>query len=252
MVPALHHRQGRLADGEHIAGLKQAAGITLQHRLGIVEHPQQVGAHGQHPTALPLPPLGGVGGQGLGFLEGNEDAVASPEATEGSVVDPVEIDPEGVEQGFKIDPGGAHQGEPHAGSGALATLDDVSRPVAVGAGLLIGMEGGDAHPALHLAEIAAAKQHRFDPQLGHEHLHARMGVADRDLAADLQALGAASHLEGCGDQLQWRSGAKAMAQLQNQEAEAGEQQQNEQEGEGGRHSETSRVADRRSVSARRP
>ena len=98
VIATLHHRQGGFADGEHIAGLDQLAGVAAQHGFGVVEHAEQVGANWQHAAAISLPPAGRLGRYGSGLLQRHQHAIAAMEAAEGAVVDPENFQPEGVEQ----------------------------------------------------------------------------------------------------------------------------------------------------------
>ena len=61
VVAALHHRQGGLTDGEHVARLQHGSGVMAQHLGGIVEGSEQMGADRQHRAAITAAPTGGVG-----------------------------------------------------------------------------------------------------------------------------------------------------------------------------------------------
>ena len=98
VIATLHHRQGCFADGEHIAGLNQLAGVAAQHGFWVVEHAEQMGANRQHAAAIAVAPVGVYGGQGCGHLQRHQHAIAAMEAAEGAVVDPENFKPEGVEQ----------------------------------------------------------------------------------------------------------------------------------------------------------
>jgi hypothetical protein len=142
----------------------------------------------------------------------------------------VQVDPEGIDQAFEIHPRRTAELQTQPGTGGFPSLHDVGGPVAVGPGLLIGVKRGDAGEGAQFRQIAAAEQHGFDPDLGHHHLHAGMGIADGDVAGHLQSLGPAPHAEGAGDQLQGRRGPQAVTKLQPQQREAEQQQQDQQEG----------------------
>ena len=190
-----------------------------------------MGAQGKHPAALAGAP-GRLLRQGrLRTLQRHQNAVASHEATEGAVVDPADVEPEGVEQLGHVHPGGGGEAQIDAGGGALMALHDVSEPVAIGSGLLIGMERRDRHAALHLDQASLAEKNRLHRELRHEHLHAAMRVFDRDLAAHLHGFAAAAHIEVAGPQAQGRGGPQPMAQLQPKQAEAEEEEQNQECGE---------------------
>ena len=60
----------------------------------------------------------------------------------------------------------------------LRPLTDVGRPVAVCAGLLVGMVGNDPRFHLQAGGIRGPQQHGLDPQLRHKNLHVGVRVAD--------------------------------------------------------------------------
>ena len=98
VIATLHHRQGGFADGEHIVGLDQIAGVAAQHGFWVVEHAEQVGADWQHAAAVAVAPARRLGRYGRGLLQRHQHAIAAMEAAEGAVVDPENFQPEGVEQ----------------------------------------------------------------------------------------------------------------------------------------------------------
>ena len=223
VVAALHHRQGGFADGEDVAGQQQGSGVVAQHGCRIVENPQQVGADRQHLAGITLAPEGVSRGDGLRPAQGNQHAIAALQAAEGAVIHPVDVEPEGVQQGPDRGFGRGAEAQVDAGASGFAALDDVGEPVAIGPGRLIGVVGIDLDLDGHVSEPALAQQGGQHLELGHHHLHAGVGVADLDLALHHQAVGFAAHLPGATAQLQGRSRPQPMAQLQHQQAQANEQ-----------------------------
>ena len=63
-------------------------------------------------------------------------------------MDPTNVKPKGVEQVAHVDPGGGGEADPNPGCRALVALHDVGKPIAIRAGLFIGMKRGDVHRAL--------------------------------------------------------------------------------------------------------
>ena len=223
VVTTLHHRQGRFANGEHIARQQQGAGVVAQHLGWIVEHAKQVGANRQDLAGIALAPEGARRGDGLGPAQGNQHAIAALEAAKGPVVDPIDVEPEGVEEGPDRGFGRRTEAQADPGAGGFAALDDVGEPVAIGPGRLIGMVGIDLDRDGHSINPPLAQQGGQHLQLGHHHLGAGVGVGDLDFALHHQAVGFAAHLPGATAQLQGRGRPQPMAQLQHRQAQAEEQ-----------------------------
>ena len=174
-VATLDHSHGGLADGEDVAGLHQISGIGAQDVDGVIQGAEQVGAQRQDAAAFPLAEVGLIGLQGFRTAQGHQHALTALQATEGSVIHPVGIHPEAV------DPSGwgrAGDLDRDPGTRGFASFDDVSGPVAVCAGLLVGMVGNDPRFHLQAGGIRGPQQHGLDPQLRHKNLHAGVGVAD--------------------------------------------------------------------------
>ena len=223
VVAALHHRQGRFADGEHITGQQQAAGVVAQHLGRIVEHPQQVGANRQHQAGVALAPKGAGRGDRFGPAQGDQQAIAALQAAEGAVIHPVDVEPEGVEQVPDRGFGRSAEAQADAGASGFAALDDVGEPVAIGPGRLIGVVGIDLDLSGDASEPALAQQGGQHLELGHHHLHAGVGVGDLDLALHHQAVGFAAHLPGATAQLEGRGRPQPVAQLQHHQDQAEQQ-----------------------------
>ena len=105
----------------------------------------------------------------------NQEAVAAQQATKGAVVPPVHVDPEGVEPLLEIK---TLQFKADRCLRALMAFDDVGEPVAVVAGLFIGVLGSDSAGDGDVSEITTAQKGGHDRELGNKHFHALMGVAD--------------------------------------------------------------------------
>ena len=203
VVAALHHRQRRFTDREHIARLQHGAGVVAQHLGWIVEGAQQMGADRQHGAVVSLAPLGAGRAGGCWPAQGDQHAVAALQAAEGSVVHPEDLKPESVQQLSEVGALGGTDGDAGLGLGGLVPLDDVSEPVAVGAGLFIRMLRPDLAADLQPAQLTAAQQGWAQADLRHEHLHAPVRVGDREGALDQQLLVVlAQHLPVGGAELQ--------------------------------------------------
>jgi len=192
VVAALHHRQGGLTDGQDITGLEHRTGVVAEHVGGIVEGSEQMGADGQHAAAITLAPIAARALGGGGTAQGNEHPIALLEATEGAVVDPEDLQPEGVEQLAQLGSVAGLQGDQRFSLGGLASFNDVGEPVAIAAGLLIGVLRGQAAADVDVGEIGAPQQGRLEFNLRDKDLHPRMGVADADGSLDLPLVGAAA------------------------------------------------------------
>ena len=182
-VAPLDHSHGGFADGEDVAGLHQIGGIGAQDVNGVIQGPEQVGAKGQDTAAFPLAEVDLIGLQGFRTRQGNQHALTALQTAEGSVIRPVGIHPEAVDPGRWRRAGDLDQ---NPGTGGLAPFDDVGRPVAVCAGLLVGMVGNDPRFHLKAGGIRGPQQHGLDPQLRHKNLHAGVRVADLQHTLDTE------------------------------------------------------------------
>ena len=129
----------------------------------------------------------------------HQEAIAPQQATKGPVVPPVHVDPEGVEplletKALKFKADGCLR--------ALVAFDDVGEPIAVVARLLIGVLGRDAAGDGDISEITTAEQGGHHGELGNEHLHALMGIADLHTPFNTQAPIALLHTPTLGFDLQ--------------------------------------------------
>ena len=184
VVAALHHRQRRFTDREHVARLQHGTGVVAQHLGWIVEGAQQMGADRQHGALVPLAPLGAGWAGGRGTAQRDQHAVASLQAAEGAVVHPEDLEPEGVQQLSEVGALGGTDADPGLGLGGFVPFDDVREPVAVVAGLFIGVLRPDLAADLQPAQVAAAQQGWPEADFRYEHLHAPVRVGDREGALD--------------------------------------------------------------------
>ena len=223
VVAALHHRQGRFANGEHIAGQQQAAGVVAQHLGRIVEHAQQVGANWQHLAGVALAPEGAGRGDRFGPAQGDQQAIAALQAAEGAVIHPVDVEPEGVEQEADRGFGRGAEAQVDPGLRGFAAFNDVGEPIPIGPGRFIGMVGVNLDLDGHAIKAPLAQQGGQHLEIGHHHLHTGVGVGDLDLALHQQAVGFAAHLPGATAQFQGRSRPQPMAQLHHHQGQAEQQ-----------------------------
>ena len=79
------------------------------------------------------------------------------------------------------------------------------------------------------AQVPPAEQGGSELNLGHHHLHALVGIAEGDRAADLQARPACLHLERPRLQSQWGGRTQAVAQFQPEQGQPQQQGQHQQE-----------------------
>ena len=233
VVAALHHRQRGFTDGEYITRLEHGAGVVAQHLGWIVEGAEQMGADRQHRAAITLAPVGGIWIGGCGAAQRDQHAITLLEAAEGAVVGPEDLQPEGVNQLAQITASRTADADAHLGLGGFVPFHDVGEPVAIGPGLFIRVLRLEAGCHLHIGQIGAPQQGGVELDLRHEHLHAGMGIADRDRAFHLQALVAlALHAPIGAAQPQWRGRPQPMACLKPQqcqpENQGGDQQHSQQ------------------------
>ena len=134
-----------------------------------------MGANRQHLAAIAGIPNRIAGREPFGVAQRNQEAITPQQATKGSVVPPVHIDPEGVEPLLEIK---TLQFKADRCLRALVAFDDVGEPISVVAGFLIGVLGRDAAGDGDIGEITTAEQGGHHGELGYKHLHALMGVAD--------------------------------------------------------------------------
>ena len=202
-----------------------------------------MGAQRQHLTAVPANEGGSGCLQGLRLAQGHQHTLTTGQPAERSVVDPVHIDPEAVDHRPGIR---ATDRDADPGAGAAMPFDDVGSPVAIGPRFLIGMVGLD--PGCHLqgGGIGLSEQHRVDPQLRNEHLHAPMGIADIQPPRHLERVAVSLDTPVAWTEHQRRSGTQPMPQLKPGDAES-EGQRSDQH----RHGVVEDWAQRRGGSAQR-
>jgi hypothetical protein len=158
-------------------------------------------------------------------LKGNQKTVAAAQSAEWAVVDPVNIEPEGVKDGGRIAACGCLEGDLETGHRAFAAFDDVSRPIAIGPSRLIRMHRGDSHPPSDGRDILPTEKNGVRLDLWNEHLHARMGIAYDDVTLHFQGIAFPPHLERSGLHQEWRGRPETVTELEPDQGEAEEKEE---------------------------
>jgi hypothetical protein len=190
------------------------AGIGPQHLDRVIEWAEQMGADRQHGATLALAEHDLIRLQHRWAAQWHHHALAALQASERAIVHPLHLGPERVDVAGQGWGGGGADPDLHLHPRGFASFDDVSGPVPIGSGVLIGVMGGDPGLGLQITEVLLTEQHRLDRELGHHHLHAGMGVVNLKPAADQEVLIDRLDLPVEGSEAERRGGAKTMPCLE--------------------------------------
>ena len=179
-----------------------------------------MGFDGKHRTAIPLPERRQLSGKRCGFVQGHQNALTASQASERAVVDPIDVNPERVHQGPGVLVGLSVDRDRHSGLGGSTSFHDVSHPVAIASGRLIGVVADDPRGDVQVRQIGGAQQHRRNGEFGDKDLHPWMGIGDLENSGDLQTVTVSFNGPLLAAKLEWGGRPQPVSQLQPAHAEA--------------------------------
>ncbi|CAI8417140.1 MAG: Uncharacterised protein [Synechococcus sp. MIT S9220] len=187
-ISPLDHGDRGFPDRENVSRLHQLTCVVAEHVNGAVERAKQVCFQRKHSAVLPGAEFSFAGLKHSGFAQRHHHALATINASKGSVVHPVDIHPDRIDPISNGSTCLTTEGDADLDAGAFAPLHDVSRPVAVSPGVLIRVMGRDPGFDRDIVEIRAADQHWVDLKLRHHHFHAFVRVADLNPSLQLKII----------------------------------------------------------------